>query len=45
MSTIGELGSFLAQETAAAHQKADQAALPAVTDPAHLVAPNGAGTP
>jgi regulator of protease activity HflC (stomatin/prohibitin superfamily) len=45
MSTIGELGSFLAQETAAAQQKVDQAAPPAVTDPAHVVAANGAGSP
>jgi len=48
MSTIGELGSFLAQETAAAHHKEDrpagQTARPTLTDPAHLVAANGAGT-
>jgi regulator of protease activity HflC (stomatin/prohibitin superfamily) len=43
MSTIGELGSFLAQETLAAQHKADQAPLPS-TEPAQLVAANGAGS-
>jgi SPFH domain / Band 7 family len=48
MSTIGELGSFLAQETAAAHQPADkpfaQPAHSAVADPPLVVAVNGAST-
>jgi regulator of protease activity HflC (stomatin/prohibitin superfamily) len=43
MSTIGELGSFLARETAAA----SQTALPtlATNKPTHLAATNGASTP
>jgi regulator of protease activity HflC (stomatin/prohibitin superfamily) len=42
MSTIGELGSFLARETAAA----SQTALPTLASkPAHLAAANGASTP
>jgi regulator of protease activity HflC (stomatin/prohibitin superfamily) len=42
MSTIGELGSFLARETAAA----SQTALPTLASkPTHLAAANGASTP
>jgi len=45
MSTIGELGSFLARETAAAHRTAAPAAAAVAGKPAVLAVTNGASTP
>ncbi|WP_033284724.1 slipin family protein [Streptomyces sp. NRRL F-525] len=45
MSTIGELGSFLAREASAATVTPPTVALPAPAEPAHVPTPNGAARP